>query len=485
MAVIVRHGSEFSNGGNRFRFIGANIRGLAHFGGGDIMPRASTAMIDENLTALAAMGVKVVRFYAPCRYVDAAANVSRLGALLDKLAAKGLLGIVCFTDQFPTGFCPQGDWDYYIPQENRQTVLDDEWFRTGYLVNYEPYVALAVSTLKTKTAIFAWELGNELSCHDDHDAIIAFTADMAARIKAIDSDHMVTTGFLSCDDLKIGFSEAQALYEDDNIDFITRHIYSGADDLHPMAYAVDDVVWSRVQKPLVIEEFGWHEMYGNRVTNTQAQVTKWFNLGARGFMQWGYQSQAYNFDDFESWDQVGMNPYRYSDYTQLRAIYVAKAAELAGGSGALPATIAPSGANAAIDAVGWAASGVFGLGFGGNKVYQGFVSKTSKWVSGAGLQGGHWVAIDLGATLSVKGITLKFEGYLRDDVRFNLRGGLIQKAAAMAGPWSTIYTFSNPGRMSYLHCLFSPAESVRYLRVYVTDTGQDQYARLLAVEVYI
>ena len=65
---------------------------------------------------------------------------------------------------------------------------------------------------------------------------------MAARIKAIDAYHMVTTGFLSLDDLKIGFSAAQALYEDDNIDFMTRHVYSGADDLHPMAYACDDVV---------------------------------------------------------------------------------------------------------------------------------------------------------------------------------------------------------------------------------------------------
>ena len=483
MAVIVRHGSEFSNGGNRFRFIGVNIRGLCHFGGGDILPRSSSAMIAENLTAAAAMGVKVIRFYAGNKYQSAVTNVARLGSLLDALDAKGLKGIICFTDQHPTGFCPAGDEAYYLNQYNGLNVLDDTWYNGGYLTNYAPWVEAAVTAYKAHNGVFAWELGNELSCHDDHDAIIAFTADMAARIKAIDSDHMVTTGFLSCDDLKIGFSEAQALYEDDNIDFITRHIYSGADDLHPMAYAVDDVVWSRVQKPLVIEEFGWREMYGNRVTNTQAQVTKWFNLGARGFMQWGYQSQAYNFDDFESWDQVGMNPYRYSDYTQLRAIYVAKAAELAGGSGALPATIAPSGANAAIDAVGWAASGVYGLGFGGNNVYRGSVSLTEKWVSGAG--SGHWLALDLGADLSINGVTLKFEGYLRDDVRFNVRAGSLEKAAALAGPWSTVQTFSNPGRMSVIHCLFSPSETIRCLRVNVTDTGQDQYARLLAVEVYI
>lgn len=482
MAAIVRHGSEFSNGGNRFRFIGANIRGLAHFGGGDIMPRASTAMIDENLTALAAMGVKVVRFYAPCRYVDAAANVSRLGALLDKLAAKGLLGIVCFTDQFPTGFCPQGDWDYYIPQENRQTVLDDEWFRTGYLVNYEPYVALAVSTLKTKTAIFAWELGNELSCHDDPDAIVAFARDMAARIKAEDPSHMVTTGFMSLDNTKIGANMGELIYGDDNIDFMTRHIYSGMDDIHPMAYSVDDVVWSRVQKPIVIEEFGWLGSRGNRVTNTQAQVTKWFGLGARGFMQWGYQSQAYNFDDFESWDFVGMNPYRYSDYSQLWAIYHTKAAELAAVT-ALASRLEPTGVNAAIDAAGWAASGVYGLGFGGDNVYRGSVSATLKWVSGAG--SGHWLALDLGADLTVNGITLKFEGYMREDVRFNIRAGTIEKGTTLAGPWSVVQAFSNPGRMSIIHCLFSPSETIRYLRVNITDSGLDQYARLLAVEVYV
>ena len=482
MAVIVRHGSEFSNGGNRFRFIGANIRGLCHFGGADILPRSSAAMIDENINALAAMGVKVVRVYAANQYASAATCVGRLGTVLDKLDAKGMKAIVCLTDQHPTGFFPAGDNVYYLVQYNGQHVLDDTWYNGGYLINYVPWVELCVNTLKSKSGVFAWELGNELCRHDDPDAIIAFSADMAARIKAIDAYHMVTTGFLSLDDLKIGFSAAQALYEDDNIDFMTRHIYSGADDLHPMAYACDDVVWSRVQKPLVIEEFGWHSMYGDRVINTQAQVTKWFGLGARGFMQWGYQVQAYNFDDFDVWDYVGMNPYRYSDYTQLRAIYQAQAAVLAAVE-ALPSVLEPSGANAAIDAVGWAASGVYGLGFGGDKVYQGSVSLVSKYVSGAG--SGHWLAIDLGANLSVNWVTLKFEGYLRDDVRFNVRSGSLEKATSLAGPWSAVQAFSNPGRMSVIHCLFSPSETIRCLRVNVTDTGQDQYARLLAVEVYI
>lgn len=474
--LITAYGSEFNLSGQAFRFTGVNIRGICHYGKGDILPYTQESHIEENLNGVVAMGGKVVRLFAPCKFATHQENVNRLKNVLDKMETKGLTAIVCLTDLYNSGFCPQGDGSYYMAQPGGWTLLDDTWFQGGYKNNYKPYVELAVNQLKNHNAIFAWEIGNELTDIKTPNAIIDFTADMASAIKAIDPWHMVTTGFLAVDHTQIGEQKGYDLYADQNIDFITVHCYNGED--HVANWAVH----SRLGKPLVLEEFGWSSDHGNRVTNTQAQMEQWYaNRAARGFMNWGYQAQSYDIGDGDN--IYGIDQYAHTDYTELVNVYSNRSTQIADNPITLPGRLEPEGTNVAPFSIAWQADSTYSGDYGGDKVYDEEISGESKWTSN-GTAPPHWVAIDLGRTCSIDGVTLRMSGAANEYVAFNFRAFQVQTADTLSGPWSTDFTVNNPARFSFHHCLYESPKEFRCLRIYVTDAGIDNYARLPEIEVY-
>lgn len=476
--VIKPYGSEFAWEGKAFRFVGVNICGICHYGKGDILPYTTAGHIDENLDGAVVMGAKVIRLFAPVKFAEHQENVNRLKNVLDKMESRKLKAIVCLTDFYNTGFCPKGDEAYYLPQTGGWTVLDDTWFKSGYKINYLPYAELAVSQLKEHNAIFAWEMGNEMTDLKDPQAIIPFAADVAARIKAIDPHHMVTTGFISVDHTQIGETKGYQLYADANIDFITAHCYNGEDIYH----ANNRAVHSRLGKPLILEEYGWSAAHGDRANNTQAQVVKWFDQrAARAFMAWGYQAQSYDIGDGDN--DVGMDGYHHPDYAQLRAIYSGKAAEIANNPIALPARLLPEGANVARLSTGWKADSVYGAQWGGANVYDGVISGISKWCSLGGAPP-HWLAIDLGRERFVNGVVFRFAGAGMELVDYNFKSFQVQTGATLDGPWATDFAVSNPAQFSFWRCLYDTPKTFRCLRIDITDSGIDNYCRLAEIEVY-
>lgn len=474
--VIRPHGNEFILNGKAFRFIGVNIRGLAHYGKGDVLPYTNASHIDENLNGLQSMGGKVVRLFAPVRFASHQENVNRLKNVLDKMEPKGIKAIVCLTDLYTSSFNPQGDDGYYMVQPNGWDLLDDSWFKTGYKINYKPFVQLAVNQLKDHNAIFAWELGNELTDIKDPNAIIAFTSDMAATIKNIDPYHMVTTGFISVDHIQIGETAGYQLYADPNIDFITVHSYNGDD---PNA---NRAVHSRLGKPLLLEEYGWDSSHGSRITNTQTQVNKWFDTRcSRGFMQWGFQAQSYDIGDGDN--SVGMDRYAHPDYNELFSIYSTRATQIANNPITLQTRLAPDGTNVARFATAWQTDSNYSSSYGGDKAYDGIISAVSKWTS-LGTTPPHWIAINLGLARDVNGITLRMAGAANEYVSFNFESFLVQSGISMSGPWTTEFNVSNPAQFSFYHCLYDTSKSLQYIRIYITDSGIDDYARLPELEVY-
>ncbi len=474
--VITAYGNEFSLNGNAFCFIGVNIRGICHYGYGDILPYTNSSHIGENLDGVVSMEGKVVRLFAPTKFATNQQNVDRLKIVLDKMETWGLKAIICLTDFYNSGFCPQGDEGYYMTQPGGWTTLDDTWFKGGYTNNYKPYVQLAVSQLKDHNAIFAWEIGNELTDLKDPDGIISFTADIASTIKSLDPNHMVTTGYLAIDHLQIGEQKGYQLYADPNVDFITVHSYNGEE------HSANRAVHSRLGKPLILEEYGWSSSHGNRVTNTQAQVDKWFDQrAARGFMQWGYQAQSYDIGDGDN--DLGMDKYAHSDYSDLFSIYSNKASEIANNPITLPARLTPEGDNVALSSVSWQADSIYSADFGGDKVYDGIISTGSKWTS-QGTAPPHWVAIDLGRMCSVNGITIRMSGAANEYVDYNFKEFNVQSGSSLSGPWTADFNVSNPAQFSFVHCLYDTPKELRCVRIYITDAGIDNYSRLPEMEVY-
>jgi len=474
--LVTTHGRDFVFDGKSFSFVGMNIRGLCHYGHGDPLPYTNSGHIDENLNGVAAMGGKVIRLFAAVNNATNQEAVDRLKVVLDKMQPLGLKAIVCFTDVYTTAFHPQGDDGYYLMQPSGWTLLDDTWFASGYTINYLPFVQLAVTQLKDHSAVFAWELGNEITDLKNPTNIVSFTANVAAAIKAIDPHHMVTTGFLSIDHTQIGEALGKQLYEDPNIDFITVHSYTGED------HNANRAVASRVAKPIILEEYGWHKDSGDRVANTTSEMAKWFrDRGVRGYMNWGYQAQAYDIGDGDGF--FGIDRYSHTDYTEMVALYSSKAAELTAAATTLPERLEPEGENVSGQITAWNADSIFNSSFGGDKVYDGVVSEGSKWTS-QGTAPPHWLALDLGRVCSVDGITVRMAGDADENVGYNFKAYEIQTGTSLSGPWTTKTAVSNPAQFSVVHTVFESPESIRFLRIYVTDTGIDYYARLPEVEVY-
>ena len=474
--LVTPHGRHFDDNGQTFEFVGVNLRGVAHYGGGDILPFSQASDIANNLDGVVNIGGKVVRLFAANKHTTVETDIARLETVLDAMEARGLKAIVCFTDVYTTGFHPAGDDGYYQSQPSGFTILDDSWFAGGYEDNYLPWVRAAVEDLKNHNAVFAWELGNELTDIKNPSNIIDFTLDVAAEIKSIDPHHMVTTGFLSIDHTQIGVEEGIALYSSPNLDFITVHSYDGSEPIQNWEAA------SRLEKPLVVEEFGWNINNGDRAANTSAQMTKWFDgREARGFMQWGFQ--AINYDNGDGDLIFGMDDIGMPDWDEMVALYLGRAADLASGQGPLPPLGPPAGINIAPDSTAVETDSDFSAAFTGVKAIDRVVSPDSKWTSD-GSQPPHWIALDLGGEKEITGYIVRMSNDGGEQRHYSFTSFEIQSGPTLSGPWTTRFDVENPAQFSARTLREDPVYAARYIRLLIGDPGIDNYARLPELEVY-
>ncbi|MDI6783702.1 MAG: discoidin domain-containing protein [bacterium] len=422
------------------------------------------------------MGGKVIRLFAPAQNTTHQENVNRLKNVLDKMDSRGLKAIVCLTDLYQTGYCPLGDYSYYSTQPGGWTLLDDVWFSGGFRNNYLPFVQLAVNQLKDHTAIFAWELGNELTDIKNPKNIYSFALEVSSTIKSIDTSHMVTTGFIGIDHTQLGEDTGFNLYSSPYLDFITQHSYNGDDQSQNWA------VHSRLQKPLIIEEYGWNSTYGNRTTNTLTQLNKWLDTrAARGFMQWGYQAQSYDIGDGDN--VVGMDRYAYTDYNEMFSIYSTRAVQFAAITTTRPTHLAPTGTNIAGLSSAWQTDSDYSSSYTGDKAFDGIISGASKWCSN-GNPPPHWLAINLGQPRYLSGFKVQLAGAADEWIIFNFKNFEIQSGSSLTGPWTTEFTVDNSPQFSSVNCLYDTPKQLQYLRLYITNCGVDNYARLPEFEVY-
>lgn len=312
-AFVSPSGTSFVQNGQDYSFVGANLRGITDYGHGDALPYADAGQIELSLSAVQGMNGKVIRAFTAYKGIDAQTTGDRLGAVLDAAESHGITVIVVLTDFYATDFHPQGDDGFYANDLNGYTVLDHDFFASGYQQNYKPEVQALVSRFKDHPAIFSWELGNEIRdatfSNSSADTFIAFCKDMASSIHAVDSNHMISVGEISA---LGGMSQAQAqqLYGDPDISFLTIRSYDGG--------TTDDTGLAQsLGKPIIVEEAGYQS--GDRPTELGADLSKWFGRGVRGYLQWGYVAATSDNGDGDK--MYGMDRIFHADWDGLYATY--------------------------------------------------------------------------------------------------------------------------------------------------------------------
>lgn len=315
---VQTRGVQFTLKGEPFKFIGVNIRGLVHYGLIDDLPQTSLEHRDIQLQAASQMGARVVRVFLA--HKDASPEVvgDRLEEVLRLIHEKypEILILPTLTNRYnDVPFYVQGDHKFF-----NKGVLDRAFFESGYKENYLPFVEYIVSRFRDEPNIFAWEIGNELKVDEEPELFVAFNLNVANAIRGWDANHLITTGMISTRHAWMaGRPDLQdLLYGSPNINFITLHVYNGNEA--PYDIEDDSPLAARYAKPFIIEEAAFdRQRYSNRPEKVRQDIMNWFERGASGYMQWGFQGTPIDIGDSDP--NFGMAIAIHPDYNDLFAVY--------------------------------------------------------------------------------------------------------------------------------------------------------------------
>jgi len=141
------------------------------------------------------------------------------------------------------------------------------------------------------------------------------------------------------------------------------------------------------------------------------------------------------------------------------------------------------GENLARGAVGWQASSSFSGAFAGDKAYDGVVSASSKWASN-GTSAASWLALDLGASFDLTGFVVQHAGASGEPAFYNTRSYRFEAGASFSGPWSVLTSVDNSSQQHSATTALAAPVAARYVRLYITDAGIDDYARIPELQVF-
>lgn len=502
--------------GQPMRAVGYNLRGLCHYGCGDIMSGATAQDRLTDLQFMKSINAKVARVFCSYNAIGNIATGDRLNTALRDAAANDVYVIVTLTDAYAvTTLYPQGDQQYHTWPGG--DLPNQQWYAGGYLNNYWPQVQYLVNRFKYDPTIFAWELGNELKCPWNWSDLLPFSQDMASRIRAIDPYHMISQGTASAS--FAGLNQQQALELHRNFDFVGVHVYNGSDA------AIDVAVANQLDKPLLVTEAGMSSGIYNstqRPAATDADIAKWIGLGADGYMNWGLMATDRNIGDGDS--AYGIDKVLHSDWNAYKTVYTNWASALA--TTPLPAPDKPTNVaasdggypdrvrvtwNAALGgqeyavfrsevlpenppsmnvmqyALGYSECGHIDESTRGICSFDGNVN--TRWScahNGANTAGDHWIAYDLGSTCKVSKFIVKHASSGGDSASLNTRAYYIESGPSLDGPWTTEFFINNAGGAASNTITYATPKNLRYVRLLVimpTMSG-DWIARIPEFEVW-
>lgn len=286
---VHRDGRRFVVGDQEFKFVGFNIRGLAHYGDENILPAAHAAQRIEFLAEAQAVGASIIRLFLP--HVKVRSDevlIDRLRTVLAEAQSQEQRVTVCLIDHLETSKFQH--WSLFNEDEspkegsiytdkNGLNVLAPDFYAGGFQPAFLEYVKKVVSAFRDDPTVFCWELTNEGSSHPNHDHFISYCNAMASEIRTLDPNHMITAGIISTPVIEFkneqGNDQPARLYE--NLDFITIHDYD-------VISSEDRYLAQRLNKPLIIEEVG---RVNGRAGFFRENMDFWFNNGASGYLGLG------------------------------------------------------------------------------------------------------------------------------------------------------------------------------------------------------
>ena len=312
----VGRGFELNN--QPFRFVGFNVRGACHYGAGDVLPAAGRRDLQLALDFCQQARARVIRVFCAYRGITPQQTGDRLAAVLDECAARDIYVLVALTDVYrDTLMHPAGDTPAYTYEGCCGLwLLGHAWYQSGYQTYYKPQVLYLVNRFRDHPAVFAWQLGNEIRDIGYGSTFLAFCHDMAAAIRAVDPNHMISIGLIGAWHAQ---TDALQLYQP--FDFVSSHNYNGGGD---------DDTWIAVQlnKPYVVDEAGFDSaVFGpDRTPESGADMTLWFDQrGAAGYMNWALMATSHDNGDGDHMfgiDRVlGTHGQDYDAYRSLYALW--------------------------------------------------------------------------------------------------------------------------------------------------------------------
>ena len=143
----------------------------------------------------------------------------------------------------------------------------------------------------------------------------------------------------------------------------------------------------------------------------------------------------------------------------------------------------PGGSNFAPSWAQWATDSNYSSSFDGAKAIDGVTSSTSKWTSN-GSAPPHWLALDLGRDLAVNGYIVRHASAGDEPASYNTKNFRIQSADSMNGPWMDETVVDNTAQAGVTTRSYYVPQTLRYVRLYITNAGTDNYARIPEFEVW-
>ncbi|MBS1495036.1 MAG: cellulase family glycosylhydrolase [Bacteroidetes bacterium] len=244
-------------------------------------------------------------------------------------------------------------WNY-----NQKFEINSDWFTGGYKKVYLPYILNLIEKFKKNEEILIWELINEPAAKK-FDYIYNFVSDVTQKIKAVNTNHLISIGTIGGIGDKLGnhFSRFNSslfekLYSIKGLDIISIHDYSydstlldrieihfyfkGKPHIAKIFNALNKPnVWIRslwdyfclenfnkiissplsvrwlwrhyikknietansLNKQIYIGEIGYKSYNGNfRKNLIKHDRIKYFNEGVSGYMLWSFEAQGKSID---------------------------------------------------------------------------------------------------------------------------------------------------------------------------------------------